>query len=87
MKPWDKKWRLVVFDVVEKNKKAREMIRRILKQMGFFQFQKSVFINPFRCEKEIKYLREVLGVPHAIKYLRADKVENEVELKKIFNLN
>lgn len=86
MKRWDNKWRLVIFDIPEIEKYAREFIRKKLQEMNFFQFQKSVFINPYPCEKEIKYIREVLEVPHAIKLLRADRIENEKELKEIFHL-
>lgn len=86
MKIWDNKWRLVIFDIPEIEKYAREFIRKKLQEMNFFQFQKSVFINPYPCEKEIKYIREVLEVPHAIKLLRADRIENEKELKEIFHL-
>lgn len=86
MKKWDGKWRIVIFDIPDKYKPARELIRQCLKNMGFYQFQESVFINPHRCQKEIKYLREILEVPHTIKYLRADMIENEEELKEIFHL-
>lgn len=84
---WDGKWRLVVFDINNKYKKTRDIIRGKLKGMGFYQFQESVFIYPYPCEKEIVYLREVLHVPHSIKLIRADRIENDSELRKIFKLN
>jgi len=83
---WDGKWRLVMFDISDKYKKIRDLIRAKLKGMGFYQFQESVFIYPYPCEKEIIYLREVLDIPHSIKLLRADRIENEKDLRKIFKL-
>src|SRR3989338_9033839 len=40
---WDKKWRLVLYDIEEKQKTTRELVRRKLKELGFAQFQKSVW--------------------------------------------
>lgn len=85
-KAWDGRWRLVIFDIAEKYRGIRDLVRDKLKQMGFYQFQESVFINPYPCEKEIKYLREVLNVPHSIKLIRADRIENDRDFKKIFKL-
>lgn len=85
-KNWDGKWRLVIFDISTKYNKIRNLIRGKLQAMGFYKFQESVFIYPYPCEKEIQYLREVLNVPHAIKLIRADKIENDRELRKIFKL-
>lgn len=43
---WDKKWRVVIFDIQEINKSARDGLRRKLKELGFGMIQKSVFISP-----------------------------------------
>ncbi len=86
-KNWDGKWRLVIFDIAEKYRNARDLVREKLKQIGFYNLQESVFIFPYPCEKEIQYLREVLEVPHSIKLIRADRIENDRELRKIFQLH
>ncbi len=46
--------------------------------------QKSVFVHPFPCDKEIKFVREIIGVPHEVKLGILERVENEDELKRIF---
>lgn len=86
MKNWDGRWRLVIFDIAEKYRNVRDLVRGKLKQIGFYQLQESVFIFPYPCEKEIKYVREVLEVPHSIKLIRADRVENDSDLRRIFQL-
>lgn len=43
---WDKKWRIVIFDIQEVNKNVRERLRKKLKELGFGMIQKSVFISP-----------------------------------------
>lgn len=45
-KPWDKKWRVVVFDIPEKEKVVREALRRKLVELGFGMLQRSVWITP-----------------------------------------
>lgn len=83
---WDGRWRIVVFDILKKKKLAREILRRKLKELGFYPYQKSVFVFPFPCEKEIRFLREVLEVPDEVKIMVARAIENEKELRKIFRL-
>lgn len=51
---WDKRWRLVFFDIEEVNRNVRDKFRRKLGQLGFGQFQRSVYISPFPIEKEMQ---------------------------------
>jgi len=85
-KTWDKKWRLVVFDIPEEHKKAREAIRECLNNLGFYKFQKSVFILPFECEDEIDFITEYFNVRSYVRSILAETIDNELHLKKIFNL-
>ena len=82
---WDKKWRMVFFDISEKRKKERDFLCHKLKAMNFYLMQESVFIHPYPCKKEIEFLREVLNVPHEVKLGILDEVENEEDLKRIFS--
>ena len=40
-KKWDKKWRILIFDIRDKHKIKREALRGKLKELGLFQLQKS----------------------------------------------
>lgn len=46
-KKWDKKWRIVIFDIEEKQKKTREALRYKLKELGFGMIQESVWVSPY----------------------------------------
>lgn len=48
----DGKWQMVVFDIPEKTRKARDEIRAYLKKLGYKQFQQSIWISPFDILKE-----------------------------------
>ncbi len=84
---WDKKWRLVIFDVPEKHKKAREALRRKLKDLNFVRLQDSVWVTPFPCEDEIRFIRELFNVPFNVDVIEtANLKHHEIKLKKYFEL-
>lgn len=45
--PWDRRWRIVVFDIPEKTRKTRDYLRAKLYELGFGMLQESVWITPF----------------------------------------
>lgn len=85
---WDKKWRLVVFDIPEKKKMARESLRMKLKDLGFRKFQHSIWITPFPCEDEINFIKNVFGLSDY--WIDVIITENlgikEYQFRKHFNL-
>ncbi len=86
-KKWDKKWRIIIFDIPEKKKKvAREALRNKLVNLNFFQLQKSVWIHPYPCENEIQLTAEIFGVTQFINIITADKISNDVKAKVHFGL-
>lgn len=52
-KKWDGKWRIVLFDIAELNRKKRDMLRSKLKELGFGMFQESVYISPHNFTKDL----------------------------------
>ena len=85
-KSWDRKWRFVLFDIPNKHKKARDTLRFQLKRMNFFEYQKSVFVTPYPCFKEINFLSEFYRVKPFVRYVLATKLDNELHLKHHFKL-
>lgn len=83
---WDGKWRIVFFDIAELNRHKRDILRKYLKQLGMERLQGSVFISPYDVGAEVKFLREVLDVPHGVKWGVLEWVENEEELKEMFEV-
>ena len=81
---WDGKWRLVMFDIPERFKKARDALRARLKQIGFREFQRSVFIHPFECKNEIDFIIEFYQVRPWVRYAIVDSIDNEFHLKQKF---
>ncbi len=85
-KKWDGKWRVLIFDLPVRFNKAREALRWKIKDLGFFQLQKSVWICPYPCEEELIFVAEFFGVTKYIEILTVEKVLRGAELKKHFDL-
>lgn len=83
---WDRKWRLVIYDVDSKKKRLRDVFRCALKSLGFIQLQKSVWINPYPCEKQIIFLREYYGVGNEVLYVVATTLEDDTPYREYFGL-
>ncbi len=85
-KRWDGCWRIVIFDIPERRKQGREALRSKLKQLGFYQLQKSCFIHPFDCKSEIAFISELFEVSPFVNLLVAKEIEGAAKLQKIFGL-
>ncbi|MBU4479998.1 CRISPR-associated endonuclease Cas2 [Patescibacteria group bacterium] len=85
-KKWDKKWRIVIFDIKEKRRGTRDILRSTLIRLGFVRLQNSVWIFPYNCEELIIMLKSSLFVGKDILYMTVDKLENDKWLKEIFGL-
>ncbi len=85
-KKWDKKWRFVLFDVPEEKKSVRKSLWSHLKSIGFYEFQKSVFVHPYDCKNQIDYIIETYEAREFVRFVIADSVDNEAHLKSFFNL-
>jgi phenylacetic acid degradation operon negative regulatory protein len=83
---WDGKWRVVMFDLPLKYKKVRDALRFKLKQMGFIQLQKSVWVHPYNCIDEILFISDYYKVSRYIDILIVDEILKDIKLRKHFKL-
>lgn len=85
-KKWDGKWRVVIFDIPKKKRLARDVLRDKLKELEFYQLQRSVFVYPYECQREIELIKKVYEVEPYVYYLRVDFIGREAKLRRHFNL-
>lgn len=83
---WDYIWRIAIFDVPEKNRWSRDGLRRSLKNMGFYQLQKSTFILPYPCREEIEFLCRLYDVGDRLRFIETGFINFDEDLKDLFNL-
>src|SRR3989344_7236656 len=86
-KRWDGKWRLVMFDIPMRFTKGREALRHHLKELNFFQFQKSAWVCPYPCEDEIIFIADFFGIGKYVEVLTAESILRDEKLKKHFHLS
>ena len=86
-KKWDGKWRMVAFDIPEKKRNARNVLRGMLRRVGFFQLQKSLMIFPYDCEKEILGMCDIFGITDHVFFMTAGQFAGDAKFKKMFILS
>ena len=83
---WDKKWRIIIFDIPERKKKIRNEIREIFKSAGLQRLQDSVWVYPYDCEDVIGLLKTEYDIGANLLYIIADQIENDKYLRMDFDL-
>src|SRR3989338_1306775 len=85
-KKWDKKWRVIIFDIPEKKKKARDDLTVLFRQTGIRRLQNSVWIYPYDCEDIITLLKIDFRIGKYLLYMIVDELENDKHLREEFGL-
>ncbi|MDO8565075.1 MAG: hypothetical protein Q7R67_00380 [bacterium] len=85
-KKWDKKWRVIIFDIPERKRLIRDQIRDLFKTAGFYHLQDSVWVYPYDCEDILTLLKSEMGVGKNVLYLIVDELENDKHLRNFFDL-
>lgn len=72
---WDGKWRLVAWDIPEKRRQARDLLRFKLKQLGFTKWQKSIWASKANCAKLLRDFIKQVGIEKWVMVIESDNVE------------
>ena len=83
-KSWDGKWRIIIFDIPEKLRGKRDLLRRELVGFGFRQLQESVWAYPYPLPQEFRDIWKDTGIFKYCVILEADKIENGEALERFF---
>lgn len=84
---WDRRWRLVIFDIPVKMNHSRLAFVSKLREMGFVLMQRSVWLTPYPCEDEIDFLKEVYGLRSFVRMVTAESIDIQGDLFVKFGLN
>ena len=74
---WDGKWRIVIFDINNRLRHNRDLLRNKLLNLDFQKIQESVYVYPYNCTKEIELLSSTLSVPNDVIVMIADIIQGE----------
>lgn len=81
---WDKKWRMIIFDVPEKIRDRRNHLRKELISFGFHQLQKSVWVSPYPLPSEFFEIMSELNLGNGFRLVVAEKIDSDADLRSIF---
>ena len=88
--PWDKRWRLVIFDIVEIDKSTRELLRDKLRQLGLGMLQESVWITPHDVSIDLREYLESQDLGDTAFVLEVSAIlagDQALLVRKIWNLD
>jgi phenylacetic acid degradation operon negative regulatory protein len=82
---WDGFWRVIIFDIPEEMRLFRNVFRRKMISFNFFPLQKSVFVYPFPCEKEIAVLAKFFNAKGYVQVILAKCLgDKEDEVRRFY---
>ncbi len=70
-------WTIILFDIPEYKKAARDALRRKLKELGCYQYHRSVFVYPAPCRDEVDFVGEFFGVSKHIIHFETPTLGNQ----------
>ena len=71
---WDKKWRVVIFDILELNRRIRDIMIIKLRELGFGMFQQSVYISPHDLTRDFSEFIESEGLDEWVYVLEVSRI-------------
>ncbi|QQG43143.1 MAG: hypothetical protein HYW45_02995 [Candidatus Daviesbacteria bacterium] len=72
---WDGKWRLVIWDIPEKRRVARDLLRHKLKFLGFTQLQRSIWMTKKNCTKLLRDFIKEVGIKDWVRVVETTDIE------------
>src|SRR3989344_164540 len=85
-KRWDGKWRLVIFDIRERRRSTRDLLRQQLQGLGLVRLQNSVWVYPYDFSEITVLFKADAAVGKDILYLTVEELENDGWLRRRFGL-
>ena len=84
---WDGIWRVLIFDIPELTRAVRNLFRDKIQELGFYTLQKSVYVVPNDCEKEIIELAYLLKIRNGVDIIQALKLgRKELAARRFFDI-
>jgi DNA-binding transcriptional regulator PaaX len=78
-------WKLVIFDIPEKQKYVRVVLRAKLKALHFKKWQNSIWISPYALDSEIEEELNQLAKKFFVRVIKTKEINLTEDLEKMFN--
>lgn len=77
-------WKLVIFDIPEKQKYVRVVLRAKLKSLHFKKWQNSIWVSPYSLDAEIEEELKQLAKKFFVRLIKTKDINHTEDLEKLF---
>lgn len=77
-------WKLIIFDIPEKQRFVRNHLRSRLKALGFKKWQSSTWISPYAIDPDIEAELNSLANKFFIRLIKSTQINHTEDLEKMF---
>jgi len=84
---WDGVWRMVMYDVPEHSAQFRRELCTKLADLGFFEYQRSVFVYPYPCLDQVRMLQRLYDAHEYVRYAEVTRIDADAALCTFFSLS
>ncbi len=70
----DSKWIMIIFDIPQKHNKARNLLRSVLKNLGYKMFQQSVWVTPYDVSEKTEELLQWYSLDKYVKIFLVEDI-------------
>lgn len=85
-KIWDGNFRMIIFDIPERYRSARDSLRDKMKELGCVKFNDSVWVYPYPCQKEIDFISNYWKIGKYVQFALVKDLTNRELLERCFRL-
>lgn len=85
-KAWDGKWRVVVFDIPERQRQLRDFLRNTMKRLGAYELLRSFWVYPYRMPEYIQKAVDSEFYRGRAYLMTTSDIAYDARLKKAFKL-
>lgn len=77
-------WKMVIFDIPEKQRQVRNVLRAKLISLGFKKWQNSIWISPYTMATEIEQELNELATQYFIRLIKTTDINVTKDLEEMF---
>jgi hypothetical protein len=77
-------WKIVIFDIKEKQKKVRAILRSQLKRLHFKKWQNSIWISPYTLPQTVEEELKELAKKYFVRLIKTTEINETADLEKMF---
>jgi CRISPR-associated endonuclease Cas2 len=77
-------WKMVIFDIPERQRTVRTFLRNRLKTLGFKMWQASIWVSPYRLDKKLEDELAQLAEKFFIRLIKTTDINYTKDLENLF---